>query len=289
MATAEPAVVRPPDATAFLDLAGPLLAHDEARHNLIYGIATTLHGHPDRYAEKRFWVVTRDGLAVAAALRTPPHNLVLAQPTDDAALVALARAIAEELPGVTGALPEAEAFAAAWCSRRGTTPNAARAQRAHAATAIEHPAGVPGRARPPRPDERRLVFDWYRAFVLEAVDDDLDDEDDERLRRSVEHNLTAPEAGFLLWDDGGPVSFAGWGGPTPNGIRIGPVYTPPALRGRGYAGALVARLSQDLLDEGRRFCFLFTDLANPTANRLYAHLGYEPVCDAAEISFERQP
>jgi GNAT superfamily N-acetyltransferase len=29
-------------------------------------------------------------------------------------------------------------------------------------------------------------------------------------------------------------SMAGFGGKTPNGIRIGPVYTPPEHRGRGY-------------------------------------------------------
>jgi len=75
------------------------------------------------------------------------------------------------------------------------------------------------------------------------------------------------------------VSIAGYGGPTPNGIRIGPVYTPPDLRGRGYASALTARLTQTLLDGGRRFCFLFTDLANPTSNSVYQRIGYRPVTD----------
>jgi uncharacterized protein len=282
-------VVRPPDAAAFLALAGPLLSRNEARHNLVYGIATTLRAHPDRYPEKRFWVVTREGLPVAAALRTPPHRLVVAQPTDGAALAALAGAVDEALPGVTGARPEVDDFAGTWSATHGATAVVARATRIHAATTVVQPSGVTGRARQPAPEERPLVLDWYRAFVLEAVGDELDDEGEERLERSVDHNLTAAEAGFLLWDDGGPVALGGWGGPTPNGIRIGPVYTPPALRGRGYASALVARLSQDRLDESRRFCFLFTDLANPTANRLYARLGYEPVCDAAEIALELQP
>ena len=94
-----------------------------------------------------------------------------------------------------------------------------------------------------------------------------------------------------LWEDGGePVSLAGWGGPTPNGIRIGPVYTPPELRGRGYATALTAELSQRLLDGrlfegGRRFCFLYTDLANPTSNAIYERIGYRRVAESAEIVF----
>ncbi len=69
------------------------------------------------------------------------------------------------------------------------------------------------------------------------------------------------------------------GSPTPSGIRIGPVYTPPADRRQGYASALVAAASQTLLDQGRRFCLLFTDLANPTSNHVYQAIGYEPVTD----------
>ena len=69
------------------------------------------------------------------------------------------------------------------------------------------------------------------------------------------------------------------GGRTPNGTRVGPVYTPPEHRGHGYASALVAAASQAQLDEGIQFCFLFTDLANPTANHIYQAIGYEPVSD----------
>ena len=43
-----------------------------------------------------------------------------------------------------------------------------------------------------------------------------------------------------LWEDGEVVSLAGVGSRTPNGVRIGPVYTPPEARNRGYASALVA-------------------------------------------------
>jgi predicted GNAT family acetyltransferase len=81
--------------------------------------------------------------------------------------------------------------------------------------------------------------------------------------------------------------MAGYAGPTPHGIRIGPVYTPPGQRGRGYASACVARLSQDMLDAGRTYCFLYTDLTNPTSNHIYQQIGYEPVCDVAEYRFTR--
>ena len=112
---------------------------------------------------------------------------------------------------------------------------------------------------------------------------------EDTLSRTVDHRLSQPDWGMLLWEDDGPVSLAGYGGETPHGIRVGPVYTPPEHRGRGYATALVAALSAARLAEGRRFCFLHTDLANPTSNAIYERIGYERVCESAEILFEPAP
>jgi predicted GNAT family acetyltransferase len=72
----------------------------------------------------------------------------------------------------------------------------------------------------------------------------------------------------------------------PVGARIGPVYTPPELRGNGYATALVAAASQEQLDAGEPACFLGTDLANPTSNAIYQRIGYEWVCEAIDLRFE---
>jgi predicted GNAT family acetyltransferase len=80
------------------------------------------------------------------------------------------------------------------------------------------------------------------------------------------------------------VSLVGHSEPTTTGIRIGPVYTPPDRR-RGYASNLVAALSRWQLEDGYRACFLFTDLANPTSNKIYTEIGYIRVCDAAEHAF----
>ena len=90
---------------------------------------------------------------------------------------------------------------------------------------------------------------------------------------------------MFLWDDGGPVAQAAINGTTPRGVRIGTVYTPPEKRRGGYATALVGALSQRSLDEGRSFCFLFTDLANPVSNSIYPKVGYRPVADFEEIDF----
>jgi predicted GNAT family acetyltransferase len=148
---------------------------------------------------------------------------------------------------------------------------------------------VPGSARVATADDRELALRWWIAFADEVLHEGGPGRD--RAEETLDHRLSSSQAGILLWEEGGaPVSLAGWGGRTPNGIRIGPVYTPPELRGHGYATALTADLSQRLLDGrlfegGRRFCFLYTDLANPTSNAIYERIGYRRVAESAEIVF----
>ena len=108
----------------------------------------------------------------------------------------------------------------------------------------------------------------------------------------AEHAGTAERATRLInqrqaffWFNGEPVALATLTGPTPNGVRVSLVYTPPEHRGRGYASNLVARLSQHALDSGRKYCFLFTDQANPVSNSIYQKIGYRPVSDSERWEF----
>lgn len=219
-------VVQLSDPAEFLRQAEPLLA-DEARHNLILGLAGTLRDHPTLYPDYGLWLVEDGGAAAGAALRTRPHNLVLA---------------------------------------RGVIP----------------PRPTSGRPRPATRADRPLLLDWWRAFAIEALGETEPDE--AGIARNVDHKLST--GGIELWEDEGrPVSAVGYGSPTPSGARIGPVYTPPDRRGNGYASALTAHVSAAQLAAGRHFCFLYTNLANPTANRIYVAIGYERVCASAEYSF----
>lgn len=151
--------------------------------------------------------------------------------------------------------------------------------------------GVRGAARPATLADRLLVGEWFRAFIAEAHPDGgpADADADARLERALDARMSGAgtSSGVTLWEHAGEVvSLAGVGGETPNGIRIGPVYTPPEHRGHGYASALTAAVSAQQLAAGRRFCFLYTDLANPTSNKIYRAIGYERVCDSAEIAFD---
>ncbi|MGH2932541.1 MAG: hypothetical protein ACRDKK_06725, partial [Gaiellaceae bacterium] len=136
------------DPSAFLEQAGPMLLEDEARHNLMLGLASTLRDHPERYPHFSLWLVEDNGEPVGAALRTSPHNLVLARARDDNVVEALAGAVADQLPGVVGALPEVEQFANTWAARNDVTPQRRVAQGVFALERVEPIKGVPGAMRP---------------------------------------------------------------------------------------------------------------------------------------------
>ena len=128
-------------------------------------------------------------------------------------------------------------------------------------------------------EDARIPFDPSLVGVGEYVED-ISREAATRLLRRADRTV------YLWADEGGePVALVGAGGRTPRGIRIGPVYTPPAHRGRGYASNLVAAVTQRQFDDGRAFCFLFTNLANPTSNRIYQGMGYQPVIDIDQWQF----
>jgi GNAT superfamily N-acetyltransferase len=276
-------VVNLAEPAEWLRRAGPLLLADEARHNLILGLAGTLRDRPGLYPEQELWLVEHGRAVAAAALRTPPFRLVLAG-GDPAALDALAAAL-DAVPGVVAAVPEAHVFADAWRERTGAEVRQGHAQGVYRLERVVPPRPAGGAPRPAADADRPLLLEWLHAFSVEALGEP--DPDRARLERMLAQRLgPEPDSGFVLWEDGGaPVAVTGFGGPTPNGTRIGPVYTPPERRRRGYASALVAEVSQAQLDAGRRFCFLYTDLANPTSNRIYVDLGYERVCDSVELDF----
>ena len=279
-------VLRPDDAQAFLRLAGPLLERDEARNQLPLGIAGTLMARPDAYDVVHYWVVREGNEPVAAAVRTEPFNLVLGDPSSDAALGSLLEAVVTddpEVPGIVGNLPFVEPAAERLAAASGRSAERILSQGVYGLTAVRDVARAPGEARAATTEDRAQILAWVRAFADEAIPDPEDAF--ERMERNLQSRFGGEGGGFWLWEDRGePVSLSGFSGPTPNGIRIGPVYTPPEHRKHGYATTLVADLSAWLLEQGYRACFLYTDLANPTSNRIYVEIGYERVCDAMEFT-----
>lgn len=271
-------------AAAFLDAAGDFLVEREAEHNLIFGICATLTADPGYASDPYLATVSSADRVVGAAIMTPPWNLVLSCMDDRGAPAALATDLEDRgvaIPGVTAPVEIAARFGERWGRTHGLTSRPKMAERVYRLERVKPPNGVPGTVRLATEKDRDLLVAWVHAFAMEA----LDRADPDQASEMVDRSFRTGTRTWYLWDDGGPVSVAAAGGPTPNGIRIGPVYTPPDRRRRGYASAVTAATSQAQLDEGRRFIFLFTDLANATSNKIYQAIGYEPVIDIDQVTF----
>ena len=269
-------VERQPDAGVFLDRSQGFLMRDEAENVLMLGLASR------RPEDALLLTVERKRELVMAALQSG-RNLIVSRGPASAVEVLVDHLTANgtSLPGVTGPVEDAGRFSDLWCARTGQGARLHMTTRVYQITEVVPPARPSGVFRQAAASDVSLLAKWNEAFNVETRLDDT---------RPGKEVVKGPvgEGRMYVWEDGVPVSTAGWAGLTPGGVRIGYVYTPPEYRGRGYASACVADLSQLLLDRGRRFCALFTDLANPVSNRIYARLGYKPVCDFAEYNFVEQ-
>jgi len=273
----------------FLAAAHAFLAAREAENNLLFGIVSQIRSAPELYGDPPPAFATvhdRAGDIAAATLRTPPWNQVLSWVDDLGAVDALAIELSDDrLPGIVGPSEAVRRFAertSALTRRRWHRAMAERTYRLERVVPPQRP--VSGRWRFAEPRDRDTLIRWLGDFHDEATPHQPRPDDPGVV---VDRWIARRHRSLYLWEDGGRiVSLAGVGGETPNGIRIGPVYTPPGDRDHGYASAITAAASAHQLASGRRFCFLFTDLANPTSNRIYRAIGYEPVCDMDALAFE---
>jgi len=274
------------NANDFYKRAERFLAGHEAEHNLLLGICAGVIAYPERQEYPPYLAtVEAGGEIVTAAVMTPPRGPVLSRVDAPEALPLLVDDLRRDypaLPSVLGPADISSAFADLWRRATGRTYRKGVAERIYQLNAVTSVVGVPGALRRATEADRALAVAWMVAFAAEALGDD----DPRTAARMVDARLGGGmDSGLYVWDDGRPVSLAGYTGPTPRGIRVGPVYTPPTHRGKGYASACVAALSQLLLDGGRTYCFLFTDVNNPTSNHIYQAIGYQPVCDVDEYRF----
>jgi predicted GNAT family acetyltransferase len=231
-----------------------------------------------------WWQQPGTSVVSAAFLHTPPFPVVLTSTTADIA-AALAQALASRgraVHGVNADLPVAAAFGTAWHQLTGDTVEESIRSRLYQLGQLKPPEPVPpGRARVAGPDDRNLLIAWSEAFHDETQTGPRD------VTEMVDDRLSY--RGYTLWEQAGqPVSMAGLTRPVAGQVRVGPVYTPPGHRGRGYGGAVTWTVSQAARRGGVVQVLLFTDLANPTSNALYQRLGYQPVADRVILAFGKE-
>ncbi len=271
------------DANLFYHQVKDYLLEDELLHNLQLGIIKNLINNPENCKIKPYLsAVEQNGNIIAVVMMTIPYNLLLSRVKDSKAIDIIIEDLQqqyESLTNINAPVIESQAFAEQWCLSTGQSYQL-RALRIFKLEKVEQPSQVQGSLRLATENDKQLLISWFNAFNSEALGKKSSDLDSESW---VDRVLQKQKA--YLWDSEIPVSIACSTRSTPNGVGINMVYTPPEHRKKGYASACVAALSQTLLDKGYKFCFLFTDLSNPTSNKIYQKIGYKPVADWNNYSF----
>ncbi len=286
------------DPALFLRRAEAVLAADPVVTTVVSTVsarfaAEDADGVPLHPGVPRWWALMQEaGAIVGLAMRTapaPPHALYLL-PMPDAAAEALADALharGEPVEHANGALPATRRFMERVAGHRGGRIEVAQHNRLFELRELVPARPVAGELRRTEDHEVDLALAWYDAFLADA------DEQAGRVRGTsapaevpTREDILRRIRGGQLWfwtdGDGTPVNLTAANPPGFGVSRLGPVYTPPEQRGRGFASAAVAELSTRLLGEGVRVC-LFTDQANPTSNGIYQALGFRPVVDMANL------
>ncbi|MYS24688.1 Predicted acetyltransferase, GNAT family, partial [Streptomyces sp. DvalAA-14] len=267
--------------------AGPFLARRPVENSVPRTICATLGRRgPHAYGAEPpvfgWWRPDGGGEVAAAFLRTPPHPPLLTRGAPGTSR-GLADRLAAPLPGVRGDREAARDFARAWQERTGAALRTDRELRIFRLGALTpHRPAPPGRPRVAGPADRALLLRWHEEFARDIGEPLPGGEGavDDALGRGLR----------TLWEvDGEPVAMAGSTAPADGAVRVVAVYTPQALRGRGYAGAVTAAVSRAALAAGAEHVLLSADLANPVSTGLYQRLGYVPVRDLVSITFTAAP
>lgn len=252
----------------FIERHWPVLERDPARHNLLLGLIEAERTDQD----PRLFTLDLGGPG-CCAIYSPGRNIILAD-LDEPTCHRLAEEVLPLRPeGVLG--PDRTAR---WYVERATALGqrfrVPVPQTIHALNGPPRHPAVPGLPRLAAPEDSELLADWILAFHDEAVPDDPRPERESLLKAS------AYGRHFLWTVDGEPVAFARIARRMRRCGAIGPVYTAPEHRSRGYAAAITAHLAERLQSEGMDCVALYTDQRNPASNRCYAKIGFEPHCES---------
>jgi len=266
------------DPKAFERTVFPFLQQDPVLHTIIMSnVHERANGTARAEDEPSYFASVHDGDVIGVAMRTPGRAVYLGALREDLAEV-IADAYADVLPelsGVAGDRPAAKRFAARWCERRGGLATETKGTRLHKLGSLTPLSADGGGPRLMRADEVDLISSWGNDGFAEELGTGYREWAERLLRQQT----------MWIWEaDGEPVSMVGYHLPIFGVCRVGPVYTPPERRRHGYAGALTSHVSAEILAQGNQAC-LYTDLGNPTSNKIYHQAGYRPVADFVDVEF----
>lgn len=275
------------DSSVFSEQVAPLLNRNEDSNSLFLGILGQIQAN--QYDDYFLALAENNDEIVAACLMTPPHALQLVVfhqlPEIEKEIAVHLRNLGVKVSGIVGEQETSRLFAKAWTNDTKEQVRVLMDQGLYRVDAVNKGLQKSvGTWRIASNKDAKLLIEWYKLFEEETGID----------RRSTQEQATQRIEEFLdrkevyVWEvDGSVVSCMKKGRPSKNGITVSFVFTPKAYRANGYARTLVAEVTEELLLE-YDFVMLYTDLANPTSNKIYREIGYEQIANPVHLIFEEE-
>ena len=266
-------------------IAKPFLIENEDVYSLFYGILQGIKA--GRYDNPVMAAIEDDDRVVALFQMTPPHpmNIIIIDETKtDVILTFAAKEFLQrdiQIPSAVGLKPVIFAFAENWKELTQCETKLLMDQGLYRLDKVADSLDMsPGTWRFARKDEATLIEDWYVAFNQDVG---LAPSSRESIREKVAQFLDDQEVFF--WElDGKVVSMMKKARPSEHGVTVSFVFTPKEERQKGYARTMVAAGSEELL-KTYDFCVLYTDMMNPTSNKIYQEIGYRKIADSVHLEF----
>lgn len=129
-------------------------------------------------------------------------------------------------------------------------------------------------------DDKEILIKYIQNFMMEALNEECDN-----IKAEEKFNKYLKNGYYVLEKDNKIVCQANTNRVMKYGKCVGGVYTPKEERGKSYAYNLIYRISRELLDNGDKYCVLYTDDKNPISNHVYEKIGYKRKSDWEDIDF----
>lgn len=265
-------------------IGGFLLANEDV-FSLFLGVLQGIKA--GQYKDPLMATIEEEGKLLAFIQMTPPHplNLVLvdeSRQTDVIEfLITRLMALDVQVQSIISVKPWAYDLAHRWEVRTGQAYELLMDQGLYRLDRVnEQLEASPGNWRYATEADAPLIEKWYSQFEEDAG---LAVSPVEVVRERVAYFLKEQEV-FVWEHEGEVVSMMKKSRPTQHGITVSLVFTPKDKRQKGYARTLVAAVSTELLMT-YDFCMLYTDMLNPTSNKIYQEIGYQKLVDSVHIGF----
>lgn len=260
----------------------PYLEQDEIVNNLALGLLIAVKDEQPIFMA----TVTRENNIVMGLFQTSPKQIILSKAAeftqeDIHQLAALLDEKLEDIPGFIGEKDLTNQLAIEITNLRKRIPYVQMNQRLYRLDDIEKKPEDNGKLKRMELVNLPLVKEWVYQFCID-INEPMSKEDAEVKAKDL------IERGRVYgWEvDGEIVSMANASRPTKSNITVNFVFTPLSERKKGYASSCVSAVTELMLNSGYKTTSLYTDLDNPTSNKIYMEIGYKPLIDSIVIHFK---